>query len=309
MAGDKKLNILFKDVIRNKYGYYEFKNREEGVEEDISAHYAEAYYQNELSTYKKEYTDRELKNKYNRLQRIQQVLEKRLSIKTQEKKFLDIGCGEGFALKYFMEHGYEVSGIEYDTYGCKFHNPEMVGKIRKGSAYDVLESFLPESYLGTVLMDNVLEHVVDPEKLIRKVTEVSKAGTCLIITVPNDFSDTQLELFRKGYIDNAFWVTAASYPPEHLSYFSKNALESLLEAYGWRMAFVMGSYPIDFNLFNNSTNYIKNKETGRNCYQAMIEIEEFMNGMEQGTDILIDIYGKLGEAGVGRNITAFFILQ
>jgi 2-polyprenyl-3-methyl-5-hydroxy-6-metoxy-1,4-benzoquinol methylase len=296
---------LYQDVKRNKYGYYELS----GIigEDKLSEFYTNSYYQSDRAVYQHEYTDKDLKEKYNRLEEKKYVIENYLSTINREKKFLDIGCGEGFALEYFLRYGYEVTGIDFSTEGCKYHNPEVLEKIVVGDALYVLDKLYQDKYLGTVLLDHVLEHVVKPEKLIQKITMISRPGTCLIISVPNDFSETQIKLWEEGYIDTPFWVTT-SYPPEHLSYFRKESLEKLLAENGWKMEFIMNSFPIDFNLFNENTNYVRNKEVGKSCYRASIEIEELMYKMV-GVHGLVDIYRKLGEYGIGRDITAFFIRQ
>ena len=298
---------LFKDVVKTKYGYYQLKQKV--TAEELALFYAESYYQNDTSVYRKQYAQKELKNKRCRLQRMQKIAERQMQGRDSGKMFLDIGCGEGFALQYFMEQGYDVTGIEYDVHGCEYHNPQVVDKIYKGDSYTVLSQFERQSCSGLILMDNVLEHVLDPECFIQKVTDVARPGTCLIINVPNDFSDTQLMLYEKGKIDHPFWVTVSSYPPEHISYFNKDALEKLLNAYGWSMAYIMGSYPIDFNLFNDHTNYIRNPQKGRDCYETMLEIEALMEELDPAADILTDLYGRRGKAGLGRGLTGFFILR
>ena len=296
---------LYKDVKKNKYGYYELS----GIigEDKLAEFYANSYYQSDRAVYQHEYTDKDLKEKYNRLEEKKYVIENYLASPNRGKKFLDIGCGEGFALKYFLQNVYDVTGIDLSTEGCKYHNPEVLEKIFVGDALCILDKLYQNKYSGTILLDHLLEHVMKPEKLIQKITMISNPGTCLIISVPNDFSETQIKLWEDGYIDTPFWVTT-SYPPEHLSYFRKESLEKLLSEHGWKMEFIMSSFPIDFNLFNENTNYVKNRKLGKSCHSAAMEIEELLYTMV-GVGGGVELYKKLGEYGVGRNITAFFVRQ
>lgn len=292
---------LYSYVTKSKYGYYELKQK---VDKEVTEKfYKDSYYQTEKSLYRKKYTDSEIAEKNRSLIEKRYMIENYISKTDRGNRLLDIGCGEGFALKYFMEQGYDVTGIEFSLHGCKYHNPEIVKKIISGDVFSVLDQF--DGYIGTILLDHVLEHIMQPEDLIRKITTISKKGTCLIISVPNDFSETQKRLWEKEYIDIPFWVTT-SYPPEHLSYFNKDALKNLLEEYGWRMEAITGSFPIDFNLFNENTNYIKDKIKGKSCHKAALEIEELLYSVMKIGDIM-DIYRKLGEAGLGRSITTYFI--
>lgn len=300
----ENMTDLYNNVVQNKYGFYERKGL--AKKDRIAAFYANCYYQNDMANYKKEYTAGEKEEKIRQLRMMEYILEHCVSRTNRGGDFLDIGCGEGFALKYFMQQGYEVSGIEFSLAGCRYHNPEVAEKIVEGDAESILEQYGSKQYSGTILMDHVLEHVVHPEKLIQKVTAVTKGGSCLIISVPNDFSKTQMKLFEKGHIDGDFWVSKND-PPEHLSYFNKKALQSLLEENGWKMEFITGSFPIDFNLFNENTNYTRNKKTGKSCHEAAMEIEELLLDA-MGMREMVEMYKKLGEAGLGRNITAYFIL-
>ncbi len=52
------------------------------------------------------------KIKYDQKKRI---IESHVHFSDNQKKisFLDIGCGEGYALKYFYENGYKVLGIDF----------------------------------------------------------------------------------------------------------------------------------------------------------------------------------------------------
>lgn len=193
---------LYKDVKENKYGYYELNSN--FVKADVDSLYQDSYYQKEMSLYRKQYSEKELEEKNYRLEEKQYVLENLLSVSKKNGKILDVGCGEGFALKFFMEAGYEVSGIEFSLAGCQQHNSDVVDKVVLGDALEVLNQMEKGHYEGAILMDHVLEHIVDPERLIKIITEISTSGTCLVISVPNDFSATQKKLYGGGVYRKSF---------------------------------------------------------------------------------------------------------
>lgn len=80
---------LFKDVVKTKYGYYQLKQKV--TAEELALFYAESYYQNDTSVYRKQYAQKELKNKRCRLQRMQKIAERQMQGRDSGKKFLDIG--------------------------------------------------------------------------------------------------------------------------------------------------------------------------------------------------------------------------
>ena len=73
---------------------------------------------------------------------------------------------------------------------------------------------------------------------------------------------------------------------------------------GWETAFIGCDYPIDFNLFNDNTNYNINKELGKSVHEARLEIENFLDEISvQGTN---ELYSKMAQMGLGRNLIGFF---
>lgn len=67
------MDDIFKDVKRNKYGYYELEK--DFVKEDIALLYQDSYYQNEMALYQKEYAEEELEEKYSRLEEKRYILD------------------------------------------------------------------------------------------------------------------------------------------------------------------------------------------------------------------------------------------
>ena len=80
------------------------------------------YYQQSMASYQNEYSEKELKMFRNIIKRkemlIDDGLKKAGNIKDKnDKKFLDVGCGEGFVLNYFYNSGWNVTGIDFSSYG------------------------------------------------------------------------------------------------------------------------------------------------------------------------------------------------
>tara|TARA_B110000008_G_C16886636_1_gene531130 strand:+ start:258 stop:545 length:288 start_codon:yes stop_codon:yes gene_type:complete len=91
------------DIIINKYGFYELLNKP--TSQELEVYYSEKYYQDsKSSTYDLKYSAQEIQYKFNK------ILQKNLLIKDiiGEKSglFLDVGSGEGFALKFFKDLGW-----------------------------------------------------------------------------------------------------------------------------------------------------------------------------------------------------------
>lgn len=112
-----------KRLTRNPFGFLQVANPPSA--EDLEKYYADRYYQTEQAWYRKEYPPEETAY-FNikieqRAHRAKQFLQKRKGC------FLDVGCGEGFALDWFAKDGWDVEGVDYSKAGIE-RNPHS-GKI------------------------------------------------------------------------------------------------------------------------------------------------------------------------------------
>ncbi|MGN0739646.1 MAG: class I SAM-dependent methyltransferase [Treponema sp.] len=218
-------------------------------------------------------------------------------------EFLDLGCGEGYALCFFHEKGYSVCGVDFSDYGLKAHNPQMVDFFVQGDLFQFLQT--TEKKFDFINLGNVVEHLSEPEEFIKILRRVCKENTVISITVPNDFSVTQKTAFDNGFIESAFWVSDKT--SEHFSYFTLSSLQNFVEANGFECVEKLADYPIDFNLFNSRTNYVKNREVGHEGYIAELKIENML--FEQSLEKTVQLHKAYADLGIGRNISLFMKLK
>lgn len=118
----------FEKVFLNEYGFYELKNKP--TLEERKNEFENEYYQQSMASYQNEYSEKELKMFHNSIKRkemlINNSLEKAGNIKNEkDRRILDVGCGEGFVLNYFYNNGWDVTGIDFSSYGIEHNNPDM----------------------------------------------------------------------------------------------------------------------------------------------------------------------------------------
>lgn len=286
-------------VIKNKFGYYELKEKPSAQE--LKKYYSEKYYQENNATYEQEYTAEEIKYFRNKTEQKYFLVKDRFC-GTANPEMLDIGCGEGFTLKYFSDMNWNVTGLDYSSFGCKRHNPEVLGKITTGDIFAKLEEIIKSGRkFDLIWLDNVLEHLLEPEKLLSVCFDIAKDNSAVIIEVPNDFSRIQNLALQKGFIDNEFWVVS----PDHISYFNAEGLESLCKSAGWNKLKIISDYPIEVNLLNGDCNYIKDSKKGKNTHFQRVEYENLLH--EISVEKTNKLYEALAELGMGRSLTGVFI--
>jgi len=122
---------------------------------------------------------------------------------------------------------------------------------------------------------------------------------CLMLVVPNDFSKLHQSLLDGNHIDRPWWIKY----PDHLSYFNKESMERLLKDVGMEVLDMMADHPIDMNLLNDNSNYIRNTSLGKATHYYRVRYDNFLASID--VDKLIQLYSVFGSLGVGRNLTYY----
>ena len=280
---------------KNKIGYYEIIDKPTLTE--LSSYYEKKYYQEARGSYELNYSQQELDYFNARLSRIDYLIDQHQAVEAK-RSFLDVGCGEGFALAYFANKNFEVGGLDFSSAGISKQNPDFIGCVETGNLFDLLEnkSFHSQKY-AVILLQNVLEHVVDPLALLQLVKQLLEPSGLAIITVPNDFSLTQKYLFEEGCIDREFWVC----PPDHLSYFDYESLQSILVHSGYVVHDLISDFPIDWYLFHPGSNYIKDSSNGKPAHFSRVIIENMLHSNDISK--VVSFYRSLAQLGAGRDLT------
>ena len=281
---------------KNKLGYYEISDKP--TVDELSSYYQDKYYQEARGSYELTYTDAEIGYFKARLSRIDYLINENLS-PDHCRHFLDVGCGEGFALAYFAEKNFEVSGLDFSNDGVSRQNPNFVDCVETGDLFSLLEKkSLSGNKYDVILLQNVLEHVLDPVALLQSIKGLLEPTGLVIITVPNDFSLTQKSLLEKGCIDREFWVC----PPDHLSYFDHNSLRNILRHCDFFVRDLISDFPVDWYLFHSGSNYINDSSQGKEAHLSRVAIENML----QKNDVsdVVGFYRALAKLGAGRDLTA-----
>jgi len=293
---------MFDKVIKNSFNFFELK--EKPSEEELKNYYEKKYFQEDKGSYTIRYADDEISYNNNKLNQRYAVLENIMDAKEVGMKFLDVGCGEGWALSFFKRKKWDVLGLDFSDFGCKSHNQDCLSHLRVGNIYETLASLVIENQKFDVIwLDNVLEHVLDPLSLLQKCKSLIKDRGVLVIEVPNDFSPLQQFLYNKGIVAKPFWIVI----PDHISYFNSDGLDAICRSTGWETKFLMSDFPIDLNLFNPNTNYVNEPTKGKSCHQARVDIENFLSSMF--VTELNNLYQQIAKMGLGRSIVSFLQVE
>lgn len=139
--------------------------------------------------------------------------------------FLEVGCGEGIALKYAQDVGYSIYGQDVSGYFSTVVKKKTGIDIFVGSLQDAKYN---ENFFDVVYMDSVLEHVNSPISLLREIHKIIKPEGILYLVLPNEDSlvnDCRGILFKYFDRRNRSSRIDPLQNPYHIIGFNKSSLE------------------------------------------------------------------------------------
>jgi 2-polyprenyl-3-methyl-5-hydroxy-6-metoxy-1,4-benzoquinol methylase len=283
------------DLVEMPEGYFEIAPRPTSAE--LAAYYRDKYFgaTHGATPYAHGYTAEELEHK-----RLQPAETERIWGRPAGT-MLEVGVGEGFSLDYFRQRGWDARGLDFTDDGVRAFFPDLTAHLALGDAFALLDEVIAAGEtFDLVICNNVLEHVIDPVGLIRRLRAIVAPEGMARIAVPNDGSWLQDQIVARGHADPRFWLA----PPDHLNYFNTDSLPRTMIAHGWEVVEHLGEFPIDIFLLNEDTAYMRDRAKGRNCHFARVAFEMGL-WKDRSLDAVIEFRRGCARAGIGRNQTLY----
>ncbi len=202
---------------------------------------------------------------------------------------LDVGCGAGMFLARAREWGWATEGIDPSETALKYAKDTLGLYV---STTDITS--LKSNHYSAIHCSEVLEHVPDPERLLKHCHRVLRKNGMICVCVPNDFNPLQMILKQKY---GEYWV---SYP-WHINYFSFDSLSSLMAEAGFTVIYQSAMYPLEiFALFG--VPYIGNDKLGRFIHRVRMKMDMEMSAQERSI-----FYEEMTRFGIGREAIIYGI--
>jgi ubiquinone/menaquinone biosynthesis C-methylase UbiE len=137
----------------------------------------------------------------------------RLAAKYAGKRILDVGCSIGDYCQKLKNSGFSCVGVDY--------NPKYIEKAReKGVEAYVMDAYnlsFEDKSFDTVLLFEILEHLENPELVLREAKRVAKKN--ILITTPNFSEFSRLASLKLTYYDVL--------EEDHVNFFTKEEIANL----------------------------------------------------------------------------------
>ena len=177
-----------------------------------------------------------------------------------EGRLLDVGCGDGIFLAE-LDRSTGLSARSWELHGVDF-SPSALADARKRGPYLFeqcnLEDGIPhlDNSFDVVTACEVIEHIYDPDHLLREAHRVLRPGGWLLITTPNLQAWYNRALFAAGILPLFYELSTkstrigagpllrfkrGSVPVGHVRVFNRRALVDLMLSEGFRPVAVRGA--------------------------------------------------------------------
>jgi 2-polyprenyl-3-methyl-5-hydroxy-6-metoxy-1,4-benzoquinol methylase len=265
---------------------------------ELDAFYEKTYYgEGVTTTYSAEYDADELSQKKLRAECTIEAVVQNIPGSPSEAEILEVGCGEGFVLSAAKARGLKIEGVDYQAMPVERFNPNCLDQMHAEAPASFLENVIETGRTyDVVILQNVLEHVRDPENLLSSIKSALKSGGLLLVQVPNDFSRMQALAMQQGRTEKETWFA----PPQHLTYFNTENLGPYLDSHGFEIVDGFMDFPIETFLWGAPTNYTKDRSFGPHAHRGRVELDLFFS--RNGLKPYLDFYRACYGVGFGRNI-------
>lgn len=157
---------------------------------------------------------------------------KRLGFK--DGLLFDVGCGAGFFLDEARKAGYKVQGIDVSKDAIIY--AKNILKLNVTNA-DLLDCKYPNNKFRIITLIQVIEHLIDPKPILRKIYKLLEHNGVLYIATPNINSYLSKTLQK----DFNYMI-----PPEHIGFYSNETLSKILSKVGFKIIKInTWGYPTD----------------------------------------------------------------
>lgn len=153
------------------------------------------------------------------------------------EKVLDVGCGQGtFAVQLKNKFHTETWGIEYMKEHGE-HATKVLDKVFIGPCESFLDH-LPDNYFDVIYFNDVLEHLVDPYMVLKKMKSKLSDKGIIISSIPNIRYHGSLKM----YLFDKEWKYTDSGVMDHthMRFFTKKSIQRMYQDLGFKIVIHKG---------------------------------------------------------------------
>ena len=181
---------------------------------------------------------------------------------------LEIGAGSGKNLIFAKKYGYakKIYGVELIEIPNQFQSDSEYEEFIIGDI-EALPLNYEENQFDVIIMGDVIEHLVDPYLIIRKLKKFLKPGGVIVSSIPNV---RNLKTFRNLYMRGTFrYYDDGIFDRTHLRFFAKKDIMALFTNEGYEIV------NIESELKNKRSSIARNNRITFGLFEEFLSSQYF----------------------------------
>lgn len=158
----------------------------------------------------------------------------------EKGRVLDVACGSGTVGVWLQKKGFKVTGVDISKVALGLAKKKGLKDL---VCHDIGESlpFKDKSY-DYVFAGDIIEHLLDPLKLLKEAGRVLRDEGHLIVSTPNyGYWYYRLGYLKNGKVPCTEGIGRQPWKWEHLRLFDKDSLLALIKEAGFRPVKIKGA--------------------------------------------------------------------
>jgi 2-polyprenyl-3-methyl-5-hydroxy-6-metoxy-1,4-benzoquinol methylase len=108
-----------------------------------------------------------------------------LELVGHDRRVLDVGCATGYLGEALAAQGCTVTGVEYEAKAAAAARDHIEEVVEADLNVTELADLFPGREFDAVVFGDVLEHLMDPDAVLRSAVRLLAAGGAVVIGMPN----------------------------------------------------------------------------------------------------------------------------
>ena len=165
-----------------------------------------------------------------------------------KKTLLDVGCANGFFVRYAHEIGFEAYGLDASSLAIEWgeENFGLKGFLTVGHTLEDLLPHFPEKF-QVITAFELVEHLENPLGFVQEIFERLEEGGIFLFSTPNRKTMGRLLGVKD---ERAYFIGGErDAPPDYLSRFTSASHKKLLEKAGFEVLWQWTAPPLPGDIF------------------------------------------------------------
>lgn len=151
-------------------------------------------------------------------------------------KILEIGCGEGNFIEQLVSETTETWGVEPDISSADIAKTKIF-KVLVGTLDQVLDE-LPENYFDVIVLNDVLEHLLEPWDDLKLLKSKLKDQGAVVTSIPN--VRYSKNLFKMIFKRDWKYTEDLTLDRTHFRFFTKKSIKRMFREAGYQIESIKG---------------------------------------------------------------------